>query len=54
MDQRPYAERYQVELETLQQMGFQDKDANLEALIQTEGNIQRAIEQLMHRRNQPK
>lgn len=48
-DQRPPEDRYQLELETLQQMGFSDREANLEALIQTDGNLQRAIEILIRR-----
>lgn len=48
-DQRSPEDRYQLELETLQQMGFSDREANLEALIQSTGNLQRAIEILIRR-----
>jgi ubiquilin len=51
MDQSPYSERYQVELDTLEQMGFQNRDENLQALISNEGNIQKATEWLLYHRN---
>jgi hypothetical protein len=41
------AERYASQVAQLQSMGFTDASANLEALVQTGGNINAAVERLL-------
>nr|1VEJ_A Chain A, RIKEN cDNA 4931431F19 [Mus musculus] len=39
--------RYQQELEELKALGFANRDANLQALVATDGDIHAAIEMLL-------
>lgn len=41
------ATRYAAQIQQLQDMGFADADANLQALIQTGGNVNAAVERLL-------
>jgi ubiquilin len=41
------AARFQSELQQLQDMGFSDSDANLRALVATQGNVNAAVERLL-------
>jgi len=45
--QRPPAERFNQQLTALNDMGFCDRDANIQALSATHGNINRAVERLL-------
>lgn len=45
--QEPPEIRYQVQLQQLEEMGFTDKQKNINALIATSGNVQLAIERLL-------
>ena len=40
-------ERYRVQLQKLQEMGFSDEEANLSALQATGGSVNAAIERLL-------
>lgn len=48
-DSRPPAERFATQLEQLQNMGFIDRDANLQALTETRGDVNEAITRLLDR-----
>ncbi|XP_053165833.1 ubiquilin-1-like [Hemicordylus capensis] len=50
MDQQSPADLYQLQLEQLRAMGFQNQEQNLQALIDTEGDISGAIEKLTNAR----
>ncbi|EAN34375.1 Ubiquitin family protein [Theileria parva strain Muguga] len=50
VDTRPPEERFSTQLQSLQEMGFTDQAANLQALVQTNGDISAAIARLL---NQP-
>lgn len=41
------AERYATQLQQLAGMGFTDTDASLQALVQTRGNVNAAVEKLL-------
>jgi len=41
------AVQYANQLQQLQDMGFADADANLQALIRTRGNVNNAVERLL-------
>lgn len=43
----PPEQRYQAQLEQLAAMGFVNRDANLQALIATFGDINAAVERLL-------
>lgn len=43
-----FEEKFKNQLETLSEMGFTDKNANLEALKATNGNVEAAIERMMN------
>lgn len=43
----PPEQRYQAQLEQLASMGFVNRDANLQALIATFGDINAAVERLL-------
>lgn len=43
----PPEQRYQAQLEQLSAMGFLNRDANLQALIATFGDINAAVERLL-------
>ncbi|GAU94666.1 hypothetical protein RvY_06396 [Ramazzottius varieornatus] len=43
----PPEERFRAELETLQQMGFTNRQANLQALLATFGDVNAAVERLL-------
>eukprot|EP01116_Phalansterium_solitarium_P014434 TRINITY_DN320_c0_g1_i2.p1 TRINITY_DN320_c0_g1~~TRINITY_DN320_c0_g1_i2.p1 ORF type:complete len:539 (+),score=186.45 TRINITY_DN320_c0_g1_i2:500-2116(+) len=45
--QQPPAERYASQNAALLEMGFTDQDANLRALVATQGNVQLAVERLL-------
>ncbi|XP_066993196.2 ubiquilin-1 [Anabrus simplex] len=47
---QPPEERYRAQLEQLTQMGFVNRDANLQALIATFGDINAAVERLLQSR----
>lgn len=47
--QQPPEERYRNQLEQLSQMGFPDRAQNLQALIETLGDVNGAIERLLNR-----
>merc|ERR1712080_752737 len=44
----PPEERFQTQLETLASMGFVDRQANIQALIATNGDINSAIDRLLN------
>lgn len=44
---QPPEERFRIQLEQLAQMGFPNREANLQALIATNGNVDAAIERLL-------
>lgn len=46
-DQRPPEQRYQAQLEQLTAMGFLNREANLQALIATFGDINAAVDRLL-------
>mmetsp|Transcript_8214 Transcript_8214/g.10092 ORF Transcript_8214/g.10092 Transcript_8214/m.10092 type:complete len:546 (-) Transcript_8214:308-1945(-) len=46
--QRPPEERFRVQLASLNDMGFNDQDANIRALSETHGNVNRAVERLLN------
>nr|XP_006129943.1 ubiquilin-2-like [Pelodiscus sinensis] len=46
MDQPAPEVRYETQMEQLRTMGFQDRQANLQALIETDGEINAAVEML--------
>lgn len=46
-DNIPPEQRYQAQLEQLAAMGFVNRDANLQALIATFGDINAAVERLL-------
>jgi len=48
-DTRPPAERFLTELNTLQEMGFIDREANVQALVQSNGNVDVAVSLLLER-----
>lgn len=43
-DTRPAEERFQVQLQQLQEMGFTNATQNIRALLATGGNVQSAID----------
>uniref|UniRef100_A0A3B0MZH3 Ubiquitin-related chaperonin, putative n=1 Tax=Theileria annulata TaxID=5874 RepID=A0A3B0MZH3_THEAN len=49
VDTRPPEERFSSQLQSLQEMGFTDQAANLQALVQTNGDISAAIARLLNR-----
>lgn len=49
VDTRPPEERFSTQLQSLQEMGFTDQAANLQALVQTNGDISAAIARLLNR-----
>ena len=44
---QPPEERFQVQLQQLQDMGFYDASSNIRALLATGGNVNAAIEYLL-------
>lgn len=46
---QPPEARYQVQLSQLEQMGFTNREANIQALIETFGNVEAAIDRLLSR-----
>merc|ERR1719461_2616149 len=46
----PPEERFQSQLETLSSMGFVDRQANIQALIATYGDVNAAIDRLLNSR----
>lgn len=46
-----FEEKYKDQLKQLEDMGFTDKNANLEALKATNGNVEAAIERMMNLNN---
>jgi len=48
----PPEERFQAQLETLSSMGFVDRQANIQALIATYGDVNAAIDRLLNGRQQ--
>lgn len=46
-----YSARFHRQLQVLKDLGFQDEDENIRALLQTGGNVSAAIEWLVSRRN---
>lgn len=51
--QQPPEERYRAQLEQLTGMGFVNRDANLQALIATYGDVNAAVERLLGSQNFP-
>jgi len=49
----PPEERFQTQLETLASMGFVDRQANIQALIATYGDVNAAIDRLLNSRSAP-
>jgi len=49
----PPEERFQAQLETLASMGFVDRQANIQALIATYGDVNAAIDRLLNSRSAP-
>ncbi len=49
----PPEERYQAQLEQLSGMGFMNREANLQALVSTFGDINAAVERLLSSHNFP-
>jgi len=49
----PPEERFQTQLETLSSMGFVDRQANIQALIATYGDVNAAIDRLLNSGQQP-
>ncbi|GIX62454.1 ubiquitin domain-containing protein DSK2, putative [Babesia caballi] len=52
-DTRPPEERYAFQLQTLQEMGFTNRDENLSVLNSTNGDISAAISRLLEARGNP-
>jgi ubiquilin 1,2, putative len=48
--QQPPEERYRNQLEQLATMGFMNREANLQALIATFGDVSAAVERLLQSR----
>eukprot|EP00920_Eleutheroschizon_duboscqi_P034584 GHVT01082871.1.p2 GENE.GHVT01082871.1~~GHVT01082871.1.p2 ORF type:complete len:336 (+),score=46.92 GHVT01082871.1:3533-4540(+) len=48
-DSRPPAERFSQQLQSLSEMGFIDRDANIQALQETGGDVNAAISRLLER-----
>lgn len=46
--QAPPEERFREQLQQLQEMGFTDQQANIQALLATNGFVQGAIERLLN------
>lgn len=46
---QPPEVRYQVQLTQLEQMGFTNREANIQALVETLGNVEAAIDRLVSR-----
>lgn len=44
---RPPEERFQVQLQQLQEMGFTNASQNVRALLATGGNVQSAVEYIL-------
>lgn len=51
--QQPPEERYRAQLEQLTGMGFGNREANLQALIATFGDVNAAVERLLSNHNFP-
>lgn len=49
-NQQPPEERYRTQLEQLATMGFMNREANLQALIATFGDVSAAVERLLQSR----
>merc|ERR1711963_384932 len=49
----PPEERFSTQLETLANMGFVDRQANIQALIATYGDVNAAIDRLLNSRSAP-
>jgi len=43
----PPEQKYEIQLRQMDQMGFTDKEANINALINAKGNVERALSLLL-------